>query len=446
MKYIEQVKSVVLFVLVLLSITLTFSIWTYKPDYATLPKEKAEEILIDKKQQLVEVVKPYRMLFHEDGVWRGTEHYGDMKGIMDQMQNWQVTNPTLVSSNIDHAKMDQLIAGDKRYTLFFSAEIPYAIFQNILPTIDGKVSDITFNRMIVSWNQLSSSDELTVFFANTAKKQIYKAKIHVKSKSIFEKQVVSASHRLDSYSVFTRDGRNTLYLPTEKTKMIKSAYIINNASIDRFKNALFTNPKVVKNSVNDASIEENYSDAVSIMTVNSNKRVLDFVNTTASDNHAKLEKSKLILSSFEFINAHGGWTGDFRYESLDYQNNKVIYQLYMEDYPVYADSFDTSTQIAVTLQEENRIARYSRPYYKLVPSLENTNFMIMSGQEVIEDLMKSKTVDFEDIEEVRPGYYLTKNGPSAFVFKPTWFYLVNGKWSPLQTAKVGVGGGQVGLE
>ena len=87
MKYIEQIKSVVLFVLVFLSITLTFSIWTYKPNYDT-EKTKAVEMLIDKKTHITDIIKPYRMIFHENGVWRGTERFGEMKSTMEQMQNW----------------------------------------------------------------------------------------------------------------------------------------------------------------------------------------------------------------------------------------------------------------------------------------------------------------------------------------------------------------------
>lgn len=444
LKYIEQIKSVILFVLVLLSITLTFSIWTYRPNYAPLEKTKSVDILVGKKLQLVDIIKPYRMVFHQDGMWLGTDQSKEMSGIIDQMQNWQVTNPTLVSGNLDSSKINQLVAGNQHYTLFYSSEIPYSIFQDFLPTTENKVNDISFDQMIVTWNQLSNSGELTVFFANTAEEKLYKAKAHVKSKSIFEKQLVRLSHDLERYSVFYREKGTALYLPTKESKMIQSAYIVNNISVDKFKNAVFANPEVVKNSFDDANVEENFTDGVSIMKVNSNKRVLDYVNTTASDNHERVEKSKLIINTFDFINRHGGWTGDFRYDSLDYENNKVTYQLYMGDYPVYADLLDTSTQI-VTVWGDNRIAVYARPYYKLVPSLENTTLTITGGQEVVDNLMKLKTVNFKDIKEIRPGYFLTKNGQNAFIFKPTWFYLVNNKWSPLQTTTVG-GGGQVGLE
>ena len=36
LKYVEQIKSIVLTLLVVLSVTLTFTIWTYTPTYETI--------------------------------------------------------------------------------------------------------------------------------------------------------------------------------------------------------------------------------------------------------------------------------------------------------------------------------------------------------------------------------------------------------------------------
>ncbi|MGX9136549.1 YycH family regulatory protein [Rummeliibacillus sp. JY-2-4R] len=443
LKYLEQIKSFVLFVLVLLSISLTFSIWTYKPNYD--PLEKANiNISIEKKLQLTDIIVPYRMVFHENGVWRGTDRSEEMKPIISQMKDWQVTSLVHVSNNANNSRMNELIEGDNSFTLFFPDDVPYPIFQSLLPTIEKKPSNISFNEMIVDWSQLSSNEELTVFFANTSKRQLYKAKIHVKSEAIFNKQVIDQSNKLERYLAFTRDKGSTLYLPAEQLKMMQYTYLISTSSIDRFKNALFDNPKIVKSSVDDANMEEVYTDGTSMLTVNNNERVLDFVNTTASDNLETLEESKLVLNTFDFINEHGGWTGDFRFDSLDYNNNRVLYQLYMQDYPVFTDSHVTSTQI-VTVWGDNSIARYIRPYYKLVSVPENNAVTIMDGQSVVDKLTESKKVDINMVKEVRPGYYLTEsNRPNVFVLKPTWFYLVNGKWTVLSPANVG--GVQVGLE
>ena len=67
LKYIEQVKSVILLLLILLSFTLTFSIWTYSPSFD--PNETpVVDIAIAEKKKLEDVVKPYRLMLSQEDV------------------------------------------------------------------------------------------------------------------------------------------------------------------------------------------------------------------------------------------------------------------------------------------------------------------------------------------------------------------------------------------
>ncbi|MCM3317559.1 two-component system activity regulator YycH [Rummeliibacillus stabekisii] len=446
LKYIEQIKSLLLFVLVFLSITLTFSIWTYKPDYDPLEKQKPPlNVSFEKKQQLADVVKPYRMVFHEKDTWRGTDRYEEMKNMLNRMHRWRISNMTLVSKNANAYKVNQLMRDADNFTLFFPAEVPYAIFQNILPTVDEQPKNLSFNKMILDWERIDDSDELIVFFANTANGQLYKAKVHVDSQDDFYKYIIDKSHSLERYIAYPRERGNTLYLPAQEEKVMQYTYLSSSSSIDKFKNALFTMPKRVKSSIDDTNFKENYTDGVSMMTVNTSKKTLDYVDANAVDNLEKTNKSSLILSTFNFINEHGGWTGDFRYEDVDTSNNKIMYQLYVKDYMVYTDASVTSTAIE-TVWGETRIARYIRPYYKLVSVPENETVMIESGERAIEEISKQDGVDINDVEEIRPGYYLSTNErPNVFILKPTWFYFINGKWKSLPLVP-SAGGEQVGLE
>ncbi|MFG3613993.1 YycH family regulatory protein [Rummeliibacillus stabekisii] len=446
LKYIEQIKSLLLFVLVFLSITLTFSIWTYKPDYDPLEKQKPPlNVSFEKKQQLADVVKPYRMVFHEKDTWRGTDRYEEMKNMLNRMHRWRISNMTLVSKNANAYKVNQLMRDADNFTLFFPAEVAYAIFQNILPSVDEQPKNLSFNKMILDWERIDDSDELIVFFANTANGQLYKAKVHVDSQDDFYKHIIDKSHSLERYIAYARERGNTLYLPAQEEKVMQYTYLSSSSSIDKFKNALFTMPKRVKSSIDDTNFKENYTDGVSMMTVNTSKKTLDYVDANAVDNLEKTNKSSLILNTFNFINEHGGWTGDFRYEDVDTSNNKIMYQLYVKDYMVYTDASVTSTAIE-TVWGETRIARYIRPYYKLVSVPENETVMIESGERAIEEISKQDGVDINDVEEIRPGYYLSTNErPNVFILKPTWFYFINGKWKSLPLVP-SVGGEQVGLE
>ena len=52
MKYIEPIKSLILFFLVLMSLVLTFMIWSYKPDYPFTEDPQADSILIEEKKKI----------------------------------------------------------------------------------------------------------------------------------------------------------------------------------------------------------------------------------------------------------------------------------------------------------------------------------------------------------------------------------------------------------
>jgi regulatory protein YycH of two-component signal transduction system YycFG len=66
LKYVETVKSIVLFLLVALSIILTFSIWTYSPHYEPIEQLPSVDISIGDKKKIDEIKKPYNVVFNFD--------------------------------------------------------------------------------------------------------------------------------------------------------------------------------------------------------------------------------------------------------------------------------------------------------------------------------------------------------------------------------------------
>ncbi|UZM99583.1 two-component system activity regulator YycH [Lysinibacillus sp. MHQ-1] len=57
-----------------------------------------------------------------------------------------------------------------------------------------------------------------------------------------------------------------------------------------------------------------YTDGMSLMTLDTNLKSLNYVYP-AAESSIRIEPSKLLKDSFEFINEHGGFTADFRYAS-----------------------------------------------------------------------------------------------------------------------------------
>ena len=78
LKYIETIKSIILLLLIALSITFTFSIWTYSPRYETIEQLPTIDIAIANKESIDEIIKPYKTVFNFTEGLRGTVNPKDI--------------------------------------------------------------------------------------------------------------------------------------------------------------------------------------------------------------------------------------------------------------------------------------------------------------------------------------------------------------------------------
>lgn len=144
-------------------------------------------------------------------------------------------------------------------------------------------------------------------------------------------------------------------------------------------------PGIVKMSPDLEAGIDKYTDDKSIMTIDKNRYLATFVDATATENQENIQKSNLIASTFNFINLHGGWTGDYRYAKVDYNAQEVVYQLYIENLPVLKT--DLGTAKIEAFWGNGRIYRYIRPTYKLayLPQEENKEIKLISGIDVVQN-------------------------------------------------------------
>lgn len=452
MKYLEQSKSIVLFLLVCLSIGLTFSIWSYHPNYEKVEKPEPADILMDKKRTIEEIIQPARLLVHQSGDWRGTVNTEEMSALFTEMRKWQLTDISTVSSNFNMAKLNDQLLVDNRIVLQFDGEVPLPVFQKILPVASKKVPEINFDQVIISWPTEEELDvpvnELTILFSNVKQKQLYRGKVKIKNEKGFKNDVLGSLQGLAAYTPIQRDNANTLFLPTQTQKLTQYKYLISTISIDDFKNALFTIPGIVKMSPDLKAGVDKYTDDKSIMTIDKERYLASFVDATATENQENIQKSNLITSTFNFINLHGGWTGDYRYANVDYNAQEVVYQLYVENFPVL------KTDLGIAKIEafwgNGRIYRYIRPTYKLayLPQEKNEEVKLISGVDIVQKLMARDDIDFNKVTAIRVGLTMKQDvgRASIYLFEPTWFYRLDSVWYPIDPKDAQIGGGIDGLE
>lgn len=441
MKYIEPIKSIVLFLLVMLSVVLTFIIWTYTPDYKYIEKTESREIEIGTKKSMNEVLKPYKAIFRADDTWTGTASNVVMKDLMGAFGEWTVLGVEQVSSDISASYVNEITRTNNRVTVFFTGELPCSVFNSIFQFTDKELPETTFNRIIIDWDEYNNK-ELDVFFVSNNHTSLLRSHMRIPNAEQFMEEIIEPSKKYNAFKEVERDGYASLYVIDDKVELLKYTYFINELSPELFKNVLFTNPNIVQRHV-ESTTSEKYRDAVSFMTIDKQFKLLNYVYP-AAESGGRAVPLKLFKDSFEFVNEHGGFTADYRYVSMNPSEKQMEYQLYLQGFPVYSDQ--TATRIT-TVWGEDRVFRYKRPYFSLDMDITSEKEIkeLPAGTEVIEKVHQLNTIVLSDIDDIVVGYYLTQDEKQRlFKLEPSWFVLHKGSWI-LLTPEV-LGGVENGLE
>lgn len=441
MKYVEHVKSALLLLLVGLSIILTFSIWTYTPSYDTIQKAPAVDISIAERKRIDDVVKPYKMIFSFDKRLTGTTSSFEIERVLGVMKEWEIREFTLVKNNLSPVELNEFSRDENRYTLFYPTDIPFAVFDNILPFSNTNIPETGFDRMIVDWNYTQDED-LTIYFASSSTKQLYTAKANKVGNQQFENKILKSAIEFFDYAEIQRNEQLSLFVSAEEVETIRYTYILEKIPPNRFRDALFDNPNKVRRS-SIGSYNDEYSDDTALMNVDLLDHTLRY-SYPAAETAVPGIPSELVFDSLEFVNEHEGWTDDFRFVGLNAINQKVDYQLFLIDYPVFSDM---SSTMITTYWGNNHVFRYLRPYYTLDLSLpsETEVSILPSGEQAVELLHHVKNLNISSVKELNVGYYLTSDDEKSLLnLEPSWFYLSEGVWNRLSPDTLG--GGEFGLE
>lgn len=444
MKFIEQIKSLLLTFLVLLSIVFTLLIWSYKPEYETIKETQVEEVLVGQPKDLQEVLKPYRLLYRQNEQFFGSVSSNVLERFYSQLQSWEIYELELINIDLSDNKMNEMLRKNNRVTMFFNEEIPLRFFSNLLSFNDNEIPEASFTRLIVDWSNVEKSDQLQLLFLNTEKRLVYRAYASVPDKEYFMEKIIDPANDYSQYVEVERDALRSLYVAKDPIQSARYRYLAEEIKPDLFKKILFTDLKIVQRNI-ESSQSERFTDGTSLMTVDSQNRIINYVYPTA-ESIAPIPSTKLLRDSFNFINDHGGFTLDYRLSSMNIDKHIIEYQLFVQGFPVYSNA--TITRL-VTTWGENRIFRYRRPYYSMGTNIEKVQRDLESGEQIVESLRTNDNNLFKETDEIVVGYQLTlekseQDADLVVVLEPSWFAVANNVWTRLSPEQIG--GVEVGLE
>lgn len=432
LKYIEPAKTIVLFLLVIMSVTLTLSIWTYPKSFETNEQATTVNISIAEKRTIEDVIKPYKVLFNFEEGLRGSNSTNEIDQIIDVMKGMTITNVSLADINYNQDKLDALMRKQNGFTFYFHGEVPFRVYDDVLD-IEETVPEATFDRLVVEWNQGNAA--LDVHFISRTNKVRYSAKVKGYDSQSFNRSVVLKAFSYDEYKEIGPESPKFIAVPTKPVETIRSTYYYEEISPSSFRDALFNDPNAVNRNQAGQNIEE-FTDDHALMTINTSLKTLNYVHPVAEGDEIAIP-STLLTNSLEFVNEHDGWTDDFRYMHMNPLSRYVKFQLHFQGLPVIGDM--ASTEIT-QIWGDSKIFRYMRPYYMIDSTFhsEQENIQLSSGIEVVEMLMTSETIDFSAVDEITPGYYLKRDKEeNLFTMEPTWFYLMKGYWNRYSPEQLG---------
>lgn len=444
MKYIEPVKSVILILLIILSVTLTFSIWTYTPKYETIEQSPTVDVSIAEKKDISEIIKPYKALFHFEEGLQGTFDEEEIDQIVQLLQDWTITDVNIVDTKFTEKKLDKLLRKHNLFTLYFHGEVPLPIYDIILNKGDSHFPEGSFDRLIVEWNP--DNRALDIHFVSSANGIRYSGEVKVNDYQDFNRSILVRAKSYGSFAEVSSENMPFIAVPTKPVEIVRNTYYEDGIVPLRFRDALFSDPNAVRRGQITSSREE-YQDDHAIMRIDPMMKVLTFIHPVAESKEVAMP-STLLKNTIDFVNEHGGWTDEYRFIASNPATRNVKFQLFVNGLPVYSNV--TLTEIEQTWGND-RIFRYVRPYYTLDLTLHSETKIVTlpSGIEVADMLVQSRITDMEEVEEISLGYFMkydTANGTEQrlLILEPSWFYLINGKWIPYSPESLG--GEAIGLE
>lgn len=418
----ETFKSLVLTGLVGLSLLLTFSLWSYQPDYPTsqntdpayLPEIDAGGEVETKRG----IIVPKRAVFHIEDHFYGFGHPSQLMDLYKEVQHWSLTEYVV--------REDETIELEEPYIeLIYPEAFPIGMSKNLFTLADDiEMSNWSFERVFISMEE--EHEAVLIYFPSADGRHHIRFTVYDEDASATINGLLEDQENLVEYNVYNEEY-NPLYLPMEPMELRHRTIAVGEIKPVIFVDALFRNPSIV---VTPNFGESYFIDGQRDMRVTEDGHRLEFTNPLQNTSD-RMSIVEIIEEGLAEINDHKGWTGDFRIMTIDKSINRIVYQMHYEGYPVYHDR-------GLTLIEQQwrnqQLYKYNRPLFRLVSPFSGGLKELPSGNEVIYFLENIGNYEVEKVSDVQIGYSVSTidEESHSISLEPAWFMLYNDKWQQIR--------------
>ncbi|WP_088072047.1 YycH family regulatory protein [Gottfriedia luciferensis] len=392
----EHIKSVILTTLVILSLVLSYSLWSYQPNYDVIQNQDyVQKVSIGAKRDFKDIIIPNQLVVHESSKNFVTTKQNNISPIYRALQKTEITNFENLTNKTSEDAFHSITKGKNKVEIIFPTVVPVETLNKVLSLDAKRLQNIVFDRIVINLSTKQDSSA-KIYFSNEEQNVIYEA-------TFDNSPIISAVEKLrDSYQNFTESLRyklesgKVIYLPKKTLKLTTMEFLTTDIDVDKLKNAIFSDPSNVRKESTDSG--DTYTDGTRLMTVSPLNRTISFVNPTAPED-TNQSPNLLVQRSVDFINAHGGWTDGYILSGVKPESNEVSFRLFINNLPVYKNSTIT------TGWGVDDIETFKRPLYKFrIADKKESEIELMSGPQIMEVIANNKSINKSLIKDISLGY------------------------------------------
>ncbi|HEY4551465.1 MAG TPA: two-component system activity regulator YycH [Bacillus sp. (in: firmicutes)] len=434
MKY-ENIKSVILTLLVGISLLVTWNLWTYQPSYKELENaDTVQEVSLSSKKEIKDIVKPDQVIFHKGNKYFGTSEDLELENIMTELSRWNFDHFKNISAEIEN--IYEIVENNEVVNILYSGSIPISLYKSVLLIRDKNVPSFNFDQIVINM-EVEQNGFGVIYFISHENQQIYQSMVPIASISSVKEKYFRQAEQYNPYFQYKMGSNKMIYLPEDETQLVSYQYLTTPLNAGKLKDALFSDPSRVQKDV--SAIGEEYKDASNLMKVNNVSNMILYVDLAEEETQA-INSNDLLHKSINFVNEHGGWTDNYRYVELDNAQKAVLFRLYLAGYPIFSENSNVS-ELRLEWGKTD-ISSYERSNFsrKFSTSLLKTTYQtnMQSGHEVLERIQQMDSFNSNLLEDISIGYQMKKDSQSLLVdLEPCWYYLYDGDWKPLTFEGVG---------
>ncbi|SDI49266.1 YycH family regulatory protein [Natribacillus halophilus] len=433
---IEQIKSVILSILIISSLILTWQVWTYQPDLEALEDESVEESepLAD-QVEMNEVIAPVAMTFHRNNEpWMST---ADDEDFIDEVMEDLLSSSWGDFEMLEDIDQEQIYEGQEdKIELILPTEIPLQLIDDFLEDDEVLLEEyedtFTFERVLIA----EEGENVRVQFVSFEEQQVLEGYVDmatVQFQEYMDHMDDSSVYYAVEEHVGDYDGplQKPVYLPSESVTYPSLQYRSIDINEEMLLPYLFGDPESLLNAEEETVGEEElYYSSDRQMRVSSLGNFIEYdypQNQTSANSD-----DDIIRSAYEFVNAHGGFTNSYQlYDwNVSGESEFAQFRMMVEGLPVLDTGSSPHDYASIdVVQENSEISGYDRPAFSFndqEPYDENTE-ELPDGETVLAAVDENDHLQMSDIQDIRIGYDMER--VDTFVeITPHWYARSDDSW------------------